>query len=353
MNKEDILKWSSQYNDYSYPPQVYMDFVVNQMDSPKRFEILGAWKGGCLRKDIKGSDYIDSNSESYSYTNRWAYNTPVSRLAWETLKEIADEVKEGLPEEFPMEAPIALKQLMQIKGFSFVLSTFILHTFYPKSYPLYDQHVYRSFKALSGNNKLPKMASKRWSDYYQYREFFNHLRTTSALPFWTIDRAIWAYGKQIKKENKGNPEIKGQPLKPATHWINCSTLGKSNPFQWRLSEHHDLEIKREPNSKIEVVTSQDIDALQEYLKGGDWFALSNNVEKLHQGAENEGIGWFLFNFCDYDPTQAQLSSHLGALFSDLGIWEWNSRKRGIKFRLITINWRDLVNMPYEKGKNAV
>ncbi len=347
MNKIELLKWSCMYDDYSYPPQVYNDLVVQRLYTPNRFEILGAWKGGCIRKNKEGSNYIDSNSEHYSFTNRWAYHTPVSRLAWEKLDEISNDIKNGTPEDFPTDAPEVFDQLMKIKGFSFILSTFVLHSINPNSYPLYDQHVYRSFKALTGNKKLPKTTSKSWKEYYQYREFFNHLMISTKLPYWIIDRALWAYGKKIKKHERID-NTKSQNEK----WLNNFTLGKSKAFQWRVTENYNVEIKRDGIIGIEVVTSKDIDTLQEYLKDADWHCLSNNVEKLHKNTEIKGIGWFLYNKCGYTPTQAQLSSHIGALFSAIGIWKWNNKKRGIKFRQKSIVWKPLIKEQYKKEINA-
>ena len=353
MNKDEILKWSGQYDDYSYPPQVYNDLVVEQLYSPKRFEILGAWKGGCIRKNKEGADYIDSNSEHYSFTKRWAYHTPVSRLTWEKLDRISNEIVNGTPDEFPIEPPKVFNQLMKCKGFSFVLSIFVLHSISPNTYPLYDQHVYRSFKAMTGSKKLPNTAGKSWEEYYQYREFFNHLVISTKLPFWIIDRALWTFGKQIKKKSLIRNEIIDRPKSQYTKWLYSFTLGKSKAFQWRMMENYNIEIKRDISEEIEILKSKDIDALQEYLKDGNWYCLSNNVDKLYKGTENEGIGWFLYNKCGYDQTQAQLSSHIGALFSALGIWEWNNKKRGIKFRQKKVMWKYPLKVQYNKVINTI
>lgn len=74
------------------------------------------------------------------------------------------------------------------------------------------------------------------------------------------------------------------------------------------------------------------------MQDREWKALSNNASKLCQGTEKDGVGKFLYKLWP-EVSYAQLSSQLGAIFYQAGVWEWNEERRGMEFMLLSENWQ--------------
>jgi hypothetical protein len=60
-------------------------------------------------------------------------------------------------------------------------------------------------------------------------------------------------------------------------------------------------------------TEEEINTIQQWSLSG-WVALANNVQRLANGIEQEGLGRFIYENIESKTTTAQLSSHIGALF---------------------------------------
>ncbi len=84
---------------------------------------------------------------------------------------------------------------------------------------------------------------------------------------------------------------------------------------------------------------------------GEWKALANDAAKLCMGTEKDGIGKFLYEL-RLEVSSAQLSSQLGAIFYQVGVWEWNEEKRGIKFLLLSENWQEKTSQ-YRKRQVSI
>ncbi|NPE29572.1 glycosyltransferase family 4 protein [Methanococcoides sp. SA1] len=131
-------------------------------------------------------------------------------------------------------------------------------------------------------------------------------------------------------------------------WMHGMTLGNSKKFWWKIDDDLNLSISREFNSlngKLKVdklITKDELRKLDDYMAEGQWKTLSNNVSKLRNGTEKEGIGKFLYNDLHWTNTEAQLSSYIGSIFYRAGVWEYNGKKRGIQFRRITDEWQKLM-----------
>ena len=87
-------------------------------------------------------------------------------------------------------------------GLTAVWRVFLLHILQPETYSIFDQHVYRAFCHLTGGQagELPIGSEKRMRIYYNdYLPFFNQIAFTTATNRYTIDRALWAFGKFSKQ----------------------------------------------------------------------------------------------------------------------------------------------------------
>ncbi len=328
--KKDLIKWIDNYDNLKYPTGIYDELVVQGLEHSDKFLLMGAWKTGSLRIHENGSVYKDKDGFSYSYTKRWKDDTPVGYEVWNYISKNQEVLKKKVPLTFPNEQPSIAIELESKKGFGFIWTIFVLHCFYPKIYPLYDQHVYRAYKFMVSEGKeCPSFAANDWNEYLQYKTFFHDLLEELNLNYWNLDRGLWAYGKHIKqcniavdiKEKTGknfSSKVKESSKKivEASDWINSTTFGgKAKSFWWRVDENSNLLVLRqfkgfntETNSFISKV---DLDKIDIFMEGRNWVDLANNVEKINNGSEKDGLGKYLFQSLGWKPGDAQLASHLG------------------------------------------
>jgi hypothetical protein len=123
-------------------------------------------------------------------------------------------------------------------------------------------------------------------------------------------------------------------------FVQGSTLGgKAKPFRWKVDEVGDLLIERkfdlksspEPTVHYTKFSVEEIQAIAIYVEQNGWTDLANNISKLGNGTEKEGIGKFLYNDLNCDITKCQASSQLSAIFTHAGIWEHNGKSRSMQF----------------------
>jgi hypothetical protein len=372
LTKDEIIKWFDSFDGLKYPTSVYEELVVEQLQHPRKIEILGAWKTGCLRIDNSGKEYKDKYGITYSFTERWKPSAPVGYLTWIEISKIETEIQGEIPKEFPNEKPSIIVKMESQKGFGFIWSIFVLHCFYPENYPLFDQHVYRAYKyILSSENESPSNAPSSWPNYKKYCSFFKELVKSTGLQYYVVDRALWAYGKHIKQNSevlsKHKPIVNPIDIDCNSghiysdlgdEWVHSTTFGgKAKSFWWKIDEECNIQISRFFNNKTgkpesKVISQRELNELDNYMQSDvflpDYFVpLANNVEKLAKHQEKEGIGKFLFTHFNWSPTDCQLAGHLGVILSLSGAWEYNGKKRGIKFKsIIKCN---LVNDYYHKS----
>lgn len=371
MELKEVIKWEKNYDQSTYPYGIYQELVVEGLEHPGKLELLGAWKTACLRLSTEDSVYLDKSGNAYSFTNRWKEDTPVGYNIWKNLSEINDSIQTSIPNKFPLTEPPIVYILKSLNHFGFIWSIFVLHCFNPRLYPLYDQHVYRAFRYIvSKGHECPKNADKDWNSYLNYRQFFIQRLNELKIEFWRLDKALWAFGKSLKKTDTGpypvspSPKIGISPIVKlsikrnkhfeSNEWLSLNTLGgKSKPFKCKLNSQNCLTISRmyqsgKPHEK--VITQADLTKINTYIERSGWMDLANNVEKLRNGTEKEGFGWFLYNILKWTVEEAQLSSHLGALFVNAGIWQSNGKRTGIRFKKNNEKWEEKLALFFKDKK---
>src|SRR5690606_14486594 len=118
-------------------------------------------------------DYVDSKGAAYSFSRRWNPQSPVGYANWTWISDHEDEVEKSIPKEFPDQKPEVLAELEARKGFGTIWALFVMHCFYPQTYPLFDQHVYRAYRSIVTLQKeCPVSTCTAWADYTGYRNFF-------------------------------------------------------------------------------------------------------------------------------------------------------------------------------------
>jgi predicted metal-dependent hydrolase len=118
------------------------------------------------------------------------------------------------------------------------------------------------------------------------------------------------------------------------------TLGKGNPFFVQVdSSKNEVNVRREfDNGQVhgKTISLKDLEAINDYVKSaGDWVCLANNVQRLHEGTEGEGLGSFLYTKLPgwNNTADAQLASQIAALFVHSGVFEQQKPRQGrLRFR---------------------
>ncbi len=358
-SKSDIKKWSQSFDILKYPSALYDELVWCNKNYPEKLALLGAWKTGCIRINNNLSHsaaYIDENGNRYKYTKRWSSHTPVGYNIWKKISKDEKNLVKKIPENLSGTKPDILIELERKKGFGFVWAVFVLHCVHPKTYPLYDQHVYRAYEAIQGNNKeSPKQAPASWNRYLEYVQFFKNLVENSEMSEIIVDRALWTYGKYLKtfKDEKmiqniivnNNTHI--AEIYDSDNYCLSYTLSKKKSFWWKVDKGGSLTITRQFKAGMSSTTflESEIDAIQKYI-GNREIPLANNVQKLSNDTEKEGLGKFIYDKLDKNITEAQLASHIAAIFVVSGIWKWNGTKRNMTFKKEDGNWRGLLSSYY-------
>lgn len=365
INKE-IHKWLKNFDLYKYPPTVYQELVFDKVDSDIKYIVLGAWKTGCLRVQKSGTLYCDSANKKYRVTKRWKEECPVGFDTWHYINEHRIWFERNLPNQLPDTIPDVLTKLTKRRGFGFVWAIFAAHCYLPEIYPLYDQHVYRAYKALQTDNcELPDTSPTTWQEYLNYVAFFRKQMVVAELSQADCDKALWAFGKDLKlRKQRSNRVGEGRTSIEITtrnlddipvDFVHSQTLGgKSKSFWWKIDDTCSIHICRDFSKKTGLIIDykeikqDEIEKLLVYLSQFDDFFLANSVEKLDNSTERkDGIGYYFYTGLKWNTTHSQLASQLASIFLSAGVWESNGRKRNIEFRFLDKqNWCELVREHY-------
>jgi hypothetical protein len=249
--KIDWQNWADLYDTVRYPPAIYDELVVEKDRNDQRFNVIGAWKTGCISATGGRHAYTDKNGTDYFFTNRWQAHCPVGYRVWNDLARRDPEVVVQVPSRLTLETPDLVTQLCRRKGFGFIWAVFVLHCVRPKKFPLYDQHVFRAFRwRESDGSENPKKAPDSWSQYRSYAKWFNGIVQESTLPDWIVDRAIWTYGKSVKQlDARLGEKTKTEDLQSFDdingEWVHETTFGgQKKCFWWTIDREGTIQIQR-------------------------------------------------------------------------------------------------------------
>jgi hypothetical protein len=364
MEISSIIHYEKYYDKDKYPVEPYEELVVQKNPHDKKMEIMGAWKTGCLEESSGNIIYRSKSDRNYSFTSRWKYNAPVARHSWEYIANRENVIVSMIPNEFILNTPEVLYKLMNLEGIGFVYAVFVLHCLKPEIFPLFDQHVMRAYKNIeeiySLSDEDGNQSGWKWDDYVSYKRFFDRGLRETELTYLHLDRALWAYGKHLKKMHSNSipdnsirfmsRETKSfEPEHDNNHWQICKTLGaKEKEFFWKI-ESNKLIIKRYFQSGLNIRSFpfQELDIINEQMESVKWLPLANNVEKLGKGTEQWGVGRIITDILHRDPSEGQLASHICALFVMAGNWQYNGKTKGMMFKKIDADWRPKIKAMFE------
>lgn len=107
---------------------------------------------------------------------------------------------------------------------------------------------------------------------------------------------------------------------------------KAVSFDWQLSAT--LEIFKTSEPTYRNYTRADLIQACRWLFnlfGRDWFPLADDVKKLGNGTEKNGLGVALYTIYP-NTAYGQGASYVGVILEELGLLEWNGAIRGICWR---------------------
>lgn len=136
-------------------------------------------------------------------------------------------------------------------------------------------------------------------------------------------------------------------------WAVAHTLGsKEKLFKWSI-DNDNLTVLRIIGSKENrlSVAFENLDQIHSYVSNNNWTHLANSVSKISNGTEKYGIGRFIYEYLNLSVSEAQLASHIAALFCQAGIWESNGVVKGMMFRKIKDDWKTALIKWFIKNKN--
>lgn len=184
---EFVEKWSPIYT-YSNEGK-YDDNIANVLESKESFIELFKWKNGT-------GDRI-SKLKIKTVLEFWK--------KVDVLRELQSSFR--WDEEFNWE--LFEKEFQPHKN-SPIWKIFLLHLVNHYKFPIFDQHVYRSFKFFKDGviKELPSHPSNVYQLYKSvYKGWFNDLHNQDGIEPKRMDESFFAYGKMLKGLNKYPIEI--------------------------------------------------------------------------------------------------------------------------------------------------
>ena len=190
-----INNWQQRYAEGKYSRELYFSSINTIARSNNALEVAKAiidmlhWKDG--KVSFLNGEYLFGKTKPNTYNELKHKPIIESREFFEWVKET------NKCAEFRIET---FKELQRFKLWgkdSVVIPTFILHIVNPFVYPLYDQHVDRAMRSLTGLQEYDKKPS--FNSYLRYKDFFNTLKQENEInTIKPLDEALWAYGKSLK-----------------------------------------------------------------------------------------------------------------------------------------------------------
>jgi len=127
--------------------------------------------------------------------------------------------------------------------------------------------------------------------------------------------------------------------KPSSEWVEHRTLGaQARRFWWRVAPDGGLSIlrvlgKRGQRRQVVRAFSRDqVAKLLDFMADGAWHPLASNPRDLKKPAKRHGVGAFLHQQLGCAPTHAICASHIAAVLSHAGLWQWDGRAIGMRLR---------------------
>jgi len=125
-------------------------------------------------------------------------------------------------------------------------------------------------------------------------------------------------------------------------FVIATTLGgRAADFWWRADELGNLAIRRTARTgqshaaKGRFVSREELEALLAWMADREWVRLECLPARLRDGTAKEGMGRFLVEELGWPAFEATFASHIAAVLTAAEILTWNTKRRGMAFRLVS------------------
>jgi hypothetical protein len=265
--------WAARFDDSKYPRDFYLHTLVSlsaahEGEQTGQFEIqMLQWKDGKVKRDpsgeitVNGLGYVIGRTKPNTYDPTRHNKILISRRFLDWTQEIKKR------RSFSSELLEQIRRHGLWSKNSLVIPVFLLHILNPWVFPIFDQHVERTRRFLTGQDLNVSSIGMQIDDYVQYTAFWFELLSDLGLDVTIaeyecikhIDEALWAMGKHLKQMEKvgkdrssvfiettnsifrnrirttGSPEFKNAVLKYASTMTQSTAMKRAaREFEIRL-----------------------------------------------------------------------------------------------------------------------
>ena len=128
----------------------------------------------------------------------WKNGQPLSAKKAKTVRSITDRIQVVNQLKSSLDMDTFQEQFDAISA---IWKIFLLHIIAPRTFPIFDQHVYRAYCFLQTGSiqEIPPANPTKEKVYFQqYVPFFNALQPVCETSRKQVDEALWAFGRFLK-----------------------------------------------------------------------------------------------------------------------------------------------------------
>lgn len=174
--------------------------------------------------DLAG--FIESWSKFYTYANEAVYSTAIVKetftstdiqnlYQWKNGMKLSVLKQQSLDTKIKTKLPLIneYKGSKHIDTFAFakefknltaVWKIFLLHIIKPKEYPIYDQHIHRTFLFIHGkdfSNLSNTSINNKAKEQFYFKEYLLFIKSNNIKDLKKLDEAFFAFGQFLNTRN--------------------------------------------------------------------------------------------------------------------------------------------------------
>ena len=179
-----------------------------------------------IENDINLESFINSWSKQYSFSNEAIYSNSISKKAftitdiqnlyvWKNgmkLSELKQKSLDGkiksklsIINDFKSTYELDLKVFSkEYKNLSAVWKIFLLHLINPNKYPIYDQHIHRSFLFIHNedwSNISNDSVLNKDKEMFYFNRYLPFIQESNVTDLKQLDEAFFAFGQFLNTRN--------------------------------------------------------------------------------------------------------------------------------------------------------
>lgn len=179
-----------------------------------------------IENDIYLVTFINSWSKQYSYSNEALYNNSISKevfsindiqslYLWKNGMKLSELKQKSLDAKIKSKLSIinhfksndeidltAFRK--EFKNLSAVWKIFLLHSIKPNTYPIYDQHIHRTFLFIHNedwSNISNATISNKEKETFYFERYLTFIQGNNVKDLKQLDEAFFAFGQFLNTRN--------------------------------------------------------------------------------------------------------------------------------------------------------